>query len=404
MERAAPISGPFSESLAKLAKAWQTFGQDTSGGPTVRRPAAVLVVGPGTRVRSRDVEVLRWLAFAGDLFLVSDDANVLALLAERIYRLRGVHFRLADSAEQLPRLLQDVIAEAAGAQRIEVERAEGNPKYRFSVVASDERLILQLRHQDGTPPRLQLTRPEQRGFTVDALTRREGVRVSLLPGSMQVEIDAPGADNAGAWAGEWEAEVRTTAGTADRLELLVYALGSLRLQVSALSGPSTETRGSTDEQLVEVRGEEGVRLKSVTAVPRVIASSLLATEAARPVHVAVQRSRLADLARRARLDDPLVVGTTEERRETLGAETLGAALRIPRGSGGTRVLDVPVLIRGTDASGAPFARWTHSTLIRLERRSRLRRRQARDRARRDPIASRTHVALYESGVMTSPGP
>jgi subtilase family protein/N-acetylmuramoyl-L-alanine amidase-like protein len=382
----------FSQALARLMENWRAYGATGTSETTVRRPAAVLVVGAGTRVTRRDLTALRWLAFVGDLFLLSEHRKILAFLAQRMHREQGVSFRFADGARPLTELIRDTIAEAAGAHRIEVERrASQPPTFAFDIIASDARVIFRVDFETDTNalPRMRLIRPGTRAADIIA-EGADGLRVTSEPNGLQIEAQAPNGENG--WAGEWQVQIEAEGNP----QFAAYAVSALHLAVHDQEAPASELarEGEREQQLVAVSGGEGTTFTSITAHPRVIETSGAREEDTRAVRAFVRPTRLDRDAADAKRLDANVPSAEGEREEALEAESLGALLSIPKASAGPTVIDVPLLVRGTDASGKPFARWLSRSIIRLEPRSRWRRRGSRRAARPTIIVARIIRAVY----------
>jgi Subtilase family/N-acetylmuramoyl-L-alanine amidase len=348
-----------SAALATLLADWGAFGLTREG--AVRARCAVLRVGPGTRISLSDLAALRRLAFAGDLYLVAEDAAVLAFLAQHIHRLRGVHLRLADGAEDVPRRVQDAAAEAAGAHRLErVDLGVGASA--FDVVAADEKLVFVVLDDGDDRPPVRVTRPDGEELALERITvagergiRRIGVeRAAVVPGP---------------WAGRWRVDVDVTATRAP--EVVAYARGVLPVTLAARLSPTAVNGDSpTAEPFLQARATDGVGITALTAHPREIERRGRVTENDRPVRADVPVSRLDRPRERA-------VWAEAERAQRPRARIVGAPLRLPPTTEGAVALDLPTLVEGVDPTGAPFARRLHGSVVRLEPRSLWRRRRGR---------------------------
>ncbi len=99
---------PLSATLAHLMENWSQFDAQN------RRVGVVLVRGD-TSLSPTDLTMFRRLVLLGQLYLVSDNEQVLSFLAQRLYsRSQTLEFRLAKTAQALAALLRDTIVEASG--------------------------------------------------------------------------------------------------------------------------------------------------------------------------------------------------------------------------------------------------------------------------------------------------
>ncbi|MDQ3700891.1 MAG: S8 family serine peptidase, partial [Chloroflexota bacterium] len=284
---------------------------DAEGAAAVRRRAAVVVVGAGTRFARPELDLLRELAFTGELYLISDNPVVLATLAQRIHLRRGVHYRLA-GAEGLAAQVPLTLLEASGAQQIETTTTyKETPgavvsRHAFGVVAADRHVAIHVPvPADEVAPQLLLQRPGQSHPVTLAVDRpgasggpetiNEGTRVSQRPDGLQIDLSSAGAPN---WAGEWRLTLkRVPRATAPSLPT-IWAWGGLGLhlreQLHEQDGPDSEAGAGNGLAFVALEGAPGVTFTRCQIEQRAIGSdpTVPLAEAERPIEIAVEPSRL----------------------------------------------------------------------------------------------------------------
>jgi subtilisin family serine protease len=358
----------FGEALAKLMASWNRFGQPSDDG-IVRRRVAVMVVGSGTRITTQDIDALRRLAFLARLYLVSDHAPILAFLAQRIHRVRGIAFRLARNAEDLANVLRATLVEATGAVQVAVSsEAQAGPdvrvcKHAFQVSTLDRHLIIRIANSTGQPSQqIRIRRPNTQPVSPAALGSASGFQISQSPGALEVVADAT--TDSQNWAGTWEVIVREPI-DAEPITIEVWTRGSLNLTLRSLGTTSSEAGGGDEEHLVSLHSTPGVSLNRVSLEPRAISvDAPVQTEANRPI------TAIAELSR---LDREYTGFAAAETGKLPTAASLATRLTMPAGSA-VAILDLPAVVQGVDGEGNPFRRFPRLNLLRLEPRSAWRRR------------------------------
>ncbi len=341
-----------SETLAHVMTQWEKT-------QSTERFAAVLVVGSGTRITPDDLATLRQIAFLGQLYLVSEQAEILAFLAQRIYRRSRVELRLAEDAQSLPSLVQDTIVEASGGQQLEISQTSevSNGMVEtlcvFDVVANDRHLALRFQYLPNQPPGIDLTRPGQVPVTVSAGIEIAGITITSGNGTLQLDLDASDLN----WAGQWQIRVKQ-AGQRPMSRIRAWAWGALAFQVrqQPMLNQSETDRAQT-ESLVTLIGTEGTTLRRLQSQPRVIRTTAIATEAVRDIDITVEASRLERMER------------SEEADREIRTPAIAALISIPHTPEGAVVLDLPIRAEGADVNGNRFTRFLRQTLIQLEPRS-----------------------------------
>jgi len=330
------VTIPLSQTLETLVTAWE------NANPTIQR-GAVILLGAGTRVSLEDLDNLRYLSFQGQIYLVSEDATILAFLAQRIHRQVGVHFRLAETSQQLPALLQETLAEASGAQRVEVAQPEPFA-WNFQVVKDDRHLTLQLQFppQETLPP-LTLTRPNQPAIDLDPAQPPPGIQITQTPGILQLDIRA----DCQSWSGKWQLSAQS-----ERLRLRAWVWSDLSIRLRQQPLPTPEADRGETEILLAMDGIDGVTFNRLQAQPRLINETGIGEESDRSLDVFVEASRM---------DIPGTPATTP---------TISTLISVPNPTmTAAQVIDLPLRITGKDGEGNPFTRLLRHNLIQLQPRS-----------------------------------
>lgn len=395
--------GPLALTLSELKAAWQRAGDGglsagaegaadgtdaasaggAEGASLVCRRAAVVVVGAGTRVARPELDLLRELAFTGELYLISDRPALLATLAQRIHLRRGVHYRLA-GAQGLAAEVPLTLLEASGAQQIETSTTyEETPgavvsRHAFGVVAADRHIAIHVPVQPSeVAPQLLLQRPGQSRPAPLAVDRpagpgtiNEGTRVSQRPDGLQIDLSGAGAAG---WAGEWRLTLQRAPRATAPSPPTVWAWGglglALREQLQGQDGPNAESGAGAGLAFVALEGAPGVTFTRCQIEQRAIGSQPAAplAEAERPIEIAVEPSRL-DL-QGAESATPGAAQPEATAPATPSAPSVGAWIPAPSAAAGAAVLDLPLRVEGADAGGHRFVRLMRDNIIRLEPRS-----------------------------------
>jgi N-acetyl-anhydromuramyl-L-alanine amidase AmpD len=323
--------------LARLDRTW-------AGYDATRRRAAVLTVGDATRVTSGAIDILRRLAFRGELWILSTTPSILRFLAQRVHRRHGVRYRLCEPGE-LAGALRDTLAIAAGLQRLITHGTRGvdrSLQVSFAVVPDDLALVIRVQGPGVSQLQLQLKDGHGQSMLVGAADAPPAIQV--MPGAHGLELRrALGPQDAGTWTLVVPPEA------AERAGVMVYA--RTRLGVRALA-TDTGAAGS----MVSVKGGEQSRLGKLQLDRRLIDGAAKGSEQRRLVEVA---------ARTSRIDARGKAG--EAPREAL-VPSLGAFLAMPPAGSGARVLDLRISARGVRGR-YDFGRLVHADLVSLERRS-----------------------------------
>lgn len=351
---------PISDALAQLMKNWESFGISPATPEKIARRVGVLVVGAGTRISHVDLLAMRRLAFFGQLFLVSDDAQILAFLAQRIHCRLGVQFRLAEDTHSLATLLQDTLIEASGAHQVEVAKTSDTAngiivsRYQFHVVAADSHLTIRIQFPPYQPLlRVDLRRPNQPPLTLGTQTPPVGIKVLPGTGSVQINLDATTQN----WAGQWEIQLQQQ-GQTNLNGVKVWAWGDLQFRLQKQELPNTsEATQDGSESLMALSSTSGATLSRLQSQPRTISSFPIAQEAVRNIDEQVEALRVGQ------------EGRTSEATQAVQSPTMSALVRTPQAVEGATVIDLPMRAEGTDASGCSFTRLFRHNFIRLEPRS-----------------------------------
>jgi N-acetyl-anhydromuramyl-L-alanine amidase AmpD len=326
--------------------------------------SVVLVVGAGTRVTVADIQRLRALSAAGRVFLVSGNSEIIAFLAQRIGNQPSIQYRLATSLAELPDLVLDTMAEAAGLQSIIVADpiSATNQEtiiwtYRFNVAAGDRAIVIHIRFQIGSElQQIRLMRP---GYPVvnwnpmGRMSQAEGdVSISFQDGLLETRVVEVGGST-GTWTVEFTGKLY-----GQPPSLMAWALGGPWISVSAAAViASQETGRASEGRQVRMSGEPGVILLQATIQPPRMAApaGTIAGEAPCTLVAQVRRSRLDSRGNPVAEDD----------RQLIPVPVLSQVLKVTAPTTVASVLDLPINIQGIDAKGNNFARRVRTNLVRL---------------------------------------
>lgn len=300
--------------------------------------SAVLGVQRGVRATDDDIRGLRALASITEVFIVSDDADVLSGVLAALGPHPGVRYRLADDPASLPDTLRDVVFEAGGLEQLVVGETslDGLRAARLEIIESDDRLVVALAPQ---ATEVLVSRP------ADAIIRvgvgeapAYGMRAVVHEGRSQLLVERPG-EHPGVWA------VRAAAEGADRRPTAWVHRGG--------AGMTLETRSlSPTRTMIRVTAAPGSLLKRLSVPRRRLSTSDTAPELDRPLVVGVRPSRL----------DLLKGGVSPEAAGgSLPVPALGHVVELVDSD--PAVLDVPVDVFGTDARGVAFSRRLHTNVL-----------------------------------------
>lgn len=354
------VAADLSDAITKLKDRLERQAVD----PLALSFCAVLVIGAGTRVTVADVLGLRALGVVGRLFLLSDNPEVIAFLAQRIGNQLNIQYRLAKEPSELHDLTLDTLAEAGGLQPVVIAGPVTSTTptaviwaYRFGVVPDDREIVVHVRFPvlNGLKE-VKFMRPG----VPDVLWRPGGawteasldVSVSFRDGLLQFR-DA----GSNRLTGTWAVEV-TGMNTDQPLSLKVWALGGPWISVSkGVVIPAKESGRGNEQQMVQLSGESGVNfLQAFIPPPRVAAPlGTIVGDAPRDLVVQVRRSRL----------DSQGVGVAEDDRRPIPVPVLSQIMKVPTPSTIASVLDLPINVLGVDAKGNHFARCVRTNLVRL---------------------------------------
>ncbi|HEY9858801.1 MAG TPA: S8 family serine peptidase, partial [Candidatus Obscuribacterales bacterium] len=356
-----------SQALDQLMHHWQRFGIALEVRGAIARKVAVLVVRAGTLVTHADLLAMRQLAFLGELYLVADDAQILTFLAQRIHRLSGVQFRLAEDSRGLATLVQDTLIEASGGQQVEVSQSlqltNGITVSHcvFQVLEADHHLTIRIEHSTDQRPQISLYTPEQVPITLSPDVSIAGIEIQLSPGALQIDLEPTPAS---AWKGQWK--ILLSHPEIQKInQVRVWAWSDLqwRFRQQATQNQVEAERAQTDV-LMTVSGTSGATLSHLQSQPRVISASAIAAESERDIDITVEAPRQSQ------------EGIAAESEQEVRAAAIGAFVQTPRTPAEAVVVDLPMRVVGADAAGQRFTRLVRHSLIQLEPRSHWRQRLA----------------------------
>ncbi|GAA3393301.1 S8 family serine peptidase [Cryptosporangium minutisporangium] len=344
---------------------------------------AILLVGSGTRAQVADLHALRTLAAAATLTIVSDDASVLAFLAQRIGPGASAKYRLAAGHNQLPDVLSEAMTDSGGLQRILVsqETTATGTRFSFGVVPADRSIVVRvegelaersgtlvLRAADGTEITWPFDAAPQDGADIRVAVRTGAVEfahlaASGLPG--QWELRAEG----------WEQPVRAQA----------WAVGGTRLAAGHTPTASGARAETADRTMLRVAGPPGHLLRQLTVEPPRLTGTDTGPRSEYPRATVIR-------AVPGRLDNS---GQTipEAQRTAAPVPALGQVLPLPGGP--TPVVgDLTIHAVGTDSGGHDFDRTVRIDVHRVQPWSDWRAQVAADRKLR---YTRGRILALESG-------
>lgn len=357
-----PADGARQQSLAALlARAEREVGG-------VGTRATVLVVGAGTRVTRADLAAMRRLAFGSELYLVSDSAELLAFLAQRIHDAQGLRLRLAPEPAALPRLLRDTLAEAGGAQEVVLAAIPGDAAGRAFQIVDDDRRVSLRACWDGPAGRLALRLPDGTSFPLSQERTAAGVSVRSLPGELAVELERT--TGGAIWAGEWR----------------VWAEGGAAVEVWAWGGPPISV-GWREAPAPEA-GAAGTMTLAVSAPGAALAEAEVA---------------VTQLGPAIEVGGPLVLrpaagGAGGATAESGATPALAGSIPLPQAPGMPAAATLTVTAQGADEAGRPFARRVRADILRPVPRSAWRR-QVEAAGRLTLVAARVAAVRYEAGAV-----
>ena len=356
-------SPTLSATLAQLMANWNQFSSRD-------RQVGVLLVGSGSRISPADLTILRRLVLLGQLYLVSDDEQVLAFLAQRIHsRSHSLEFRLAENSQALPTLLRDTIVEASGGQRLAVTKdstsVDGTSLSHctFDVTRLDRQLTVRLQFPPDRVPQIDLYRPQQAPITILPTVESEGVQTLWGQDFVQFQLTA----SAVAWVGRWKLLLRQPGEESN--QVCVWAWSDLQMQVIQQDLPNLSDRpssaASTSEMLLTVSMSEGATLSRWQGQPRLMAESSIQQEGERSIEVVATASRSGQ--------SRPVNESTQELVQPVRVSELGTVIHLPHHEGAI-VVDLPLKIEGVDSTGNRFSRLLRRSVVQLEPRSQRRQR------------------------------
>ncbi|MFU1888098.1 S8 family serine peptidase [Bacillus wiedmannii] len=372
-------SGKLSNELVKLINNWDDFDSANEHPSIMRSQSAVLVVESGTRVSRRDLNMLRKLAFMGNLYLVSCDSLILSFLAQRIHRQLGVQYRLANNNE-LGNVVKKTIAEASGAQQIEVETtfqsSDGlfHLRNHFRIVEMDQSVVIRIDYSSNNQlPKIKLQRPGAAPVLLTATTNGEGFETISREGIVQYIFFAP--QNNQSWTGEWELQISQDKPFEQEETIDIWAWSKMSINIKRQESRKSETSYGTEETMVKLLSGTGSTLSHCKIEPTIISTD---KESAKME----ARSIISGTVRLSRLDYETNLnskGAALPRSEKVlgnppSASSMGIWVPHATISEEAMVLDLTVKVEGLDDKGNAYKRILRNNLIKLESRSEWRKR------------------------------
>jgi hypothetical protein len=356
-------SASLSESLTQLMQNWTQFGALVQTGQV-----AVLLVGSGTRVTGADILAMRRLTQIGQLYLVSNDAQLLSFLAQRVHCRWPMICRLANSASSLPNLLRDTLVEASGGQQLAVSKttqivADHHHTFcTFDVTSLDRHLTIRLQFPPGLAPQAMLHPAGQAAINLTSnLTSNMAIPgIQTISGEDFLQFDC-----ASIAVGSWKLLLRQpsveNAIPEDTYRVRVWAWGDLSIDVTPKVVSAIEAPPSQFELMLTVSSSNSTTFKRIQGEPRLMYEiadlTSIQAESDRSIAVTATASRTGQRSL-----------SNESSRETQAAE-LSTVLSLTKPPAGSVVIDVPLWVEGRDPQGHPFTRLVRHSLIDLEPRS-----------------------------------
>jgi Subtilase family len=339
-----------SDALLKLMQNWTQFGSNQ------QHRVGVLLVGAGTRVTLEDLSALRRLTQLGQLYLISDDMQLLLFLAQRV-RHPNLCCRLAKDFTALPTLLRDTIVEASGGQQCAINSTsqviEGSRHsyHTFNVTHVDRHLTLRLQFPTQQAlPQVTLYRPGQ--AAIELTSSVSGIQVTAGEDFLQIDCDRESLS-----AGTWKLLLRyTTPEHVERVRVWAWSELAIALTPKPISRAEAEL-----DLLLSVRGGEGVTFSRLQGNPRLIQDTTSLSQA--------ESDRLIE----AMATEPRKEQRLESSRVVYAAE-LGTVVRVALPQSRSVALDLPLWVEGADPHGAQFTRLIRQSWIEIEPRSQWRQR------------------------------
>ncbi|MEH7505804.1 S8 family serine peptidase [Neobacillus drentensis] len=365
-----------SNALVNLMKNWDDFGVSNNQEPIIRSRSGVLVIGSGTRVSRQDLDMMRKLAFKGNLYLVSDQPLILSFLAQRIHRHLGVQFRLA-SYNDLGSVIQQTLAEASGAQQIEVETVfrssdgEFHSHNTFSLVEADRDVVIRINYRTGERlPQVKLKRLGTAPIMLSPLTKHEEFETLERDGVLEVIFQAK--DNNQNWTGEWELQITLSKPFEYDEPVSVWAWSTMNHNIQGKESRKSETSRGKEETLVTIVGNTNTTFRHCQIEPRIISNQEINTgEARRMLSATVSPSRLDY---EANLESNRTGTPRSESAKTVPPSASSIGVWVPHNadSESAVVVDLTVKVEGVDTKGNIFKRILRDNLIKLVPRSKWR--------------------------------
>ncbi len=369
---------PLSESLSQLMGSWNQFSSPIDGISPTRK--AVLLVGIGTRVSPSDIAALRRLTLLGQLYLVSDDAQLLSFLVQRIYSQTNLICRLAKDASGLPTLLRDTLVEASGGQQLAIAKTSQTLESKcisycaFDVTSCDRTLTIRLQFPPQQAPKVELYRPSgQAPILLTAESEIVGIQTTIGADFLQFDCQVD-------QAGSWKLLLRQV-GLEDVCRIRVWAWSDLGINIiqkllpdyhqnQSEKQPEKQPEKQSEQQLkflITVSGTDGTTFSRIQGQPRLMYENAelgpVQTEGDRAIDITATEPRSATERRQ-----------TNEAQRDIQATELGTVVSISPPTTGGVALDVPLWVEGLDPKGYRFTRLIRYSVIHLEPRSQWRQR------------------------------
>ncbi|MFE4823856.1 S8 family serine peptidase [Streptomyces sp. NPDC056704] len=356
----APAPQPAPETLRRAAGALEatgnTFDVVAAGAPGLAGSATILLdrlvaqrtagtvvlgVNTGTAVTSAGVEALRALAGTSDLYLVGEDAALLARVATAVGPHARIRYRIADRQRTLADAFHDAALEAGGLQQLVLGPAsvEGaSATIRFGIIPSDRTLVVAL---PAPADEVCVRRPGLAPARLGAGHSAFGMRLGHDGGPALLIVDDAG-ESPGTWSVRADFAQTSPPGTAT-----AWVRGGAALTVTA-------PRVAPGRRLLRIGAPPGSLLRQVS-LPRSRLGDPLSPvpESDRPFVIRVRPSRLSRLR-------PDGDKSEEAAAETVDVPALGHVFDLPAVP---TVLDVPLDVIGADGDATVFARRTRIDMV-----------------------------------------